>query len=226
MGKFDACLLATLFAAAAGSAHAQWRAMPSNDDLAAVYPAIARDAGLSGRVELSCVVAKEGNLTRCAVALEGPADLRFGSAALALAPKFRMDLESDRARQVIGKRIRVPIVFGGLATTPPFRGAVFSDAGAYKHLAPQGPYWPERALRAGASGVVVADCAVASTGRLTACVVVSANPDGLGFADAVLKMSSQGFMIAAEPPPQTAAAGDVWRFRVEFSNPNKGRRSR
>lgn len=56
----------------------------------AVWPAAAREAGLSGYVTLSCFVDVHGLAENCRVIFEAPPGKGFGAAALALRPTFKL----------------------------------------------------------------------------------------------------------------------------------------
>lgn len=215
--KLGGVVAACALGFAAGAAHAQWIRSPTSDDLAAAYPSAAKAAGVTGRADLSCLVANDGSLEACRIALETPADRGFGAAALSLKPLFKMDMASPTGAAAKGKRLRLPVRFGVRANAPPLRGAKFKDAGSYAWLAPAGPYWPDLALRMGRGGFVQVDCVVGDDQRLKDCVVVQAEGEDVGFADSVLKMAQQGWMTAGPLPPNVAIPADgVWRFEVAF----------
>jgi TonB family protein len=89
-----------------------WLSVPSDYDIARVYPDRATRAFIWGQVVLQCTVAADGALQGCSVASEGPSDWGFGAAALALAPRFRLDVASPRGDpSQVGARITVPIGF-------------------------------------------------------------------------------------------------------------------
>jgi TonB family protein len=56
----------------------------------AIWPAAARDAGISGYATLSCLVDVHGLAEDCKVIFEAPARQGFGAAALALRPTFKL----------------------------------------------------------------------------------------------------------------------------------------
>lgn len=57
-------------------------------------------------------------------------------------------------------------------------------------------YYPRRALNAGVQGMVVLNCTVATTGRLS-CSVASENPTNWGFGDAALRIAADHRMEPA-----------------------------
>lgn len=150
--------------------------------------------------------------------MESPLGQEFGTAALALASKFRMDPASDLGRKAAGKRVGIPVMFGNPAAGPPRRAAAFkTPSSQYAWLAPAGPYWPDRATREGKGGFAVVDCRVEGDSRLKDCTVVDYSQPNMGFADATLKMAEQGWMTAGPPPSNASSPEDgVWRFEVDF----------
>lgn len=224
--KFSRLLCGGVFAAfSLGAADAQWLTLPTAEDLTAAYPAGERQAGVLGRIELSCVVQPDGKLLNCNVAAETPMGHDFGPAALSLTPKFQIDAGNPAGRKMIGKRIRIPIRFGTASGQPPLRAARFKDPGSYAYYAPAGPYWPDRASRMNASGFVAVNCFVADDQSLRDCHVAAEDGAEFGFADSVMKMAEQRFMTAAPLEPGAAAPpGNIWRFEVTF--PARGMRRR
>lgn len=88
-----------------------WVATPTGQDIAAVYPPTAVEAGKGGAVLLECKVASEGSLTDCRVQIEDPVGLEFGIAALELAPLFKMADKAPDGSAVAGRTVRIPIMF-------------------------------------------------------------------------------------------------------------------
>ena len=89
----------------------EWVATPTGQDIAAVYPPTAVEAGKGGAVLLECKVAAEGSLKDCRVQIEDPVGLEFGVAALELAPLFKMAEKAPDGSAVAGRTIRIPILF-------------------------------------------------------------------------------------------------------------------
>lgn len=88
----------------------EWRRSIDPDQLAAIYPAKAADAGLkSGRGVVECDVDHTGQLINCQPVSETPAGLGFGDAALQVARAMAMDPWTSDGEPVEGARIRLPI---------------------------------------------------------------------------------------------------------------------
>lgn len=88
-----------------------WLERPNGDEVSAAYPSIALEFWISGRVTLVCAVDSYGALENCATEGESPTGLGFGSAAISLAPKFRMVPKKVDGRPVVGGSVRIPINF-------------------------------------------------------------------------------------------------------------------
>lgn len=192
-----------------------WAQTPSPNDLSALYPEAAIVGGVEGEATLHCRRLPDGALGDCSVAAESPAGFGFGKAALAVAPALRMSPDCKP------KTVTLPIHFSmpvKLRTQAPRRAAVFqTPTGAYASLAPAGPYWPERALRLGAGGLVVMECKVAADLRLQACRLVGEEPEEVDFGRATLKMAQRGWMTAAPLPLGAATPADgFWSFVVLY----------
>jgi TonB family protein len=93
-----------------------WVATPTGQDIAAVYPPTAVQAGKGGAVLLECKVATQGSLESCRVQIEDPVGLEFGVAALELAPLFKMADKAPDGSAVAGRTVRIPIMFSIVTT--------------------------------------------------------------------------------------------------------------
>lgn len=90
----------------------RWIVQVRQDQVLALYPNIAADAGVrSGQGVADCLVAADGKLTDCKVAREKPEALGFGAAAVSVAGVMQMNPWTDEGRPVDGARIRLPISF-------------------------------------------------------------------------------------------------------------------
>lgn len=102
-----------LFVLALGAAPASPDGAP---DPRPAYPPAAAAQKVSGRVELSCRITRDGRVDRCQVVSESPAGLGFGEAALRLSERFRMksmarDGKSVANKRIIGGIVRIPVRF-------------------------------------------------------------------------------------------------------------------
>jgi protein TonB len=67
-----------------------WLALPTGDDLVALYPKEAAAGNAEGSAILACQVSAEGSLTDCSIGEETPPNMGFGTAALAMSSLFKM----------------------------------------------------------------------------------------------------------------------------------------
>ena len=183
----------------------KFAAVPTPDEVAAVFPARALADRVYGRATVSCVVTADAGLASCEVKSETPEGYGFGAAAIAIAQKVRLKPDELPARLDLPMRFDPP--------PPPERAPVFQTAsGQYRYLGGPGPYWPERAARMGIEGEAVIDCRTSDKGALSSCIVVSETPSEAGFSDAALRMAQKRWMTVA--PLDVASA---WvRVRVPF----------
>jgi TonB family protein len=165
-----------------------WTKTASFEELMSAYPAKA--GSVDGYVVTHCHVEAGGDLSGCRVIKEDPEKRGFRDVALALAAKFKVSPEWTKAPRNADLWVDIP-----------FR---FSPPGNVQDRTINSPYWlagfdPNQALKvyppeAAAQGVNtghgVAKCVVARDGTLTDCSAVEANPEGLGFSEAVVKLAS------------------------------------
>lgn len=92
---------------------AVWSSMPTSEDVVAIYPDAAREAGFKGDVEvdLRCYIDKDFGIDGCSVARESPAGYGFGEATLKLTPKFKLDAKVTRGEALVGYRMIIPVRF-------------------------------------------------------------------------------------------------------------------
>lgn len=195
-------------------AQAIWAETPSAVDLGAYVPP-KTDGPRDAAARIRCKVAPDGQLSDCEVVSETPAGWGFGAFALTIAPKFRATPEA--ARKMKGFVV-LPIRFGASeAGAPPRREARFQVISGYRGNGVAGPYYPDRALRTGATSIVKVDCRVGDKDQLEACRITDAPNAEYGFGDAVLKMVERRWMTAGPPPEGVTPPDDgIWRFQVVF----------
>ena len=89
----------------------EWLHVPSADEFAHVFPNRAVRMGVSGRAVIKCEVTAQGAMRDCVVVDETPVEFGFGSAALKLAPRFRMRPVTRNGEPVSGAVVTIPIRF-------------------------------------------------------------------------------------------------------------------
>ncbi len=155
-----------------------WTAAPTAADMAAVYPAKAKAAGLGGGVELACTAMSSGSLKDCDVIAEAPRGYGFGSAARTLAQSIKV------AGVPNGTEVRVPISFpqalakGEVATIKTPLWAALPTVQDLQAAVPKSEGGPNE-MRV----VLVRD--VQAGGSLSGCVVDREEPAGQGFGSAI-----------------------------------------
>jgi len=101
---------------------AVWSSLPTSEDVVAIYPDAAREAGFKGDVEvdLRCYVDKDYGIGGCSVARESPAGYGFGEATLKLTSKFKLDAKVVKGDALVGYPMVIPVRFQ--ASPTPFEG--------------------------------------------------------------------------------------------------------
>jgi hypothetical protein len=165
-----------------------WDAAPGFDDLARAYPA--HGDGVEGYAVEHCMVLKTGALIACTTLKEAPENRGFGHAARGVTHLFRVSAGQARVRGRSAQWVDIPI-----RMAPP---------AAQKDRTVDAPLWlagfnPQTALKlfppeAAASGLTtgrgVVRCAVTRNGGMRACTPEAADPEGLGFSEAAVKLAS------------------------------------
>jgi TonB family protein len=148
----------------------RWLRRPNGEDIARNYPDVAAKEEIAGRATIICKVVAGGTLDQCEVASQSPDGKGFGEAAQRLGRLFKMQEADASGELVIGRTIRIPIVFrlpGGAEAKP-----VIVLAPAF----------------AGARATV--DCRVRA-GAIDNCVVASATPFTPELSEAALSVAQQ-----------------------------------
>jgi beta-lactamase regulating signal transducer with metallopeptidase domain len=166
-----------------------WAQAASFDELAGAYPA--KGGGVEGYAVAHCAVQRSGALSGCEVIKEEPERRDFGQAALKLAKsKFRVDPKLAATHHGSELWVDVPI-----RMPPPTQLAdrtVMAPAwitGVDARTTPK--IFPPEAVASGlTTGRGIARCAVGADGILTNCAPESAEPAGLGFAEAAAKLAT------------------------------------
>jgi TonB family protein len=165
-----------------------WASTVSYSDLIKAYPA--HGGGAEGYAVAHCEVNRNGSLTNCQPIKEAPADRGFGAAAARLAAHFRVAPQWTTAPGHADVWVDVPIRFPA--------------PGAQETRTVASPYWitgfdpeeelkvypPEAAAQGVSSGYGVVSCVVGVDGALTGCTPQEAEPSGLGFSEAAVRLAS------------------------------------
>ena len=178
-------------ASASAAEPVKWAVAPSAGAIAEALLGKPAADGMAGRAQVRCHLAPSGALTGCAVVSEEPTGLGFGEAALAIVGKMRAAPAPD-----LPSEITLPIRFD---PSPPLRPVAFPKVpGGYRNVAPVGPYYPDRAGRAGVTGYALGECHLIATGELKNCSALIEEPEGWGFSDVLLLMAKRGY-VRAQP---------------------------
>ena len=163
-----------------------WLDAPSYANVAAAYPAKAREAKLGGRATLDCALNREGRLTACSTITEEPRRQGFAEAAKMLAKEFRATTTTSDGKSIVGAHVQLPMVFDpamlagqqviGKAQWAGLPSAEETDA-AFGKLAVTGTVH------------VMLTCVVQQGGHVTDCKVEREDPAGQGVAAAALSLA-------------------------------------
>ena len=165
-----------------------WTRAPSFDDLASAYPA--KGGGAEGYAVARCHVTRAGAMDGCDLITETPEHHDFGKAAVALAlAKFEVAPQLAAAGHSRQLWVDIPIRLTPPAQTDRTVMAPAWLTGVDARTAPK-VFPPEAAASGLTTGRGIARCTVGLDGVLTGCAPESAEPAGLGFAEAAAKLAS------------------------------------
>jgi TonB family protein len=97
-----------------GLADPIWLELPSERNIADVYPGEAINQGKGGYAVISCKVKSDGRLQGCRLLNETPGGLGFGTAAMRLAPRFRAYARARDGSPTSGAEVVFPVRFDRL----------------------------------------------------------------------------------------------------------------
>jgi TonB family protein len=165
-----------------------WASTVSYSDLVRAYPS--RGGGAEGYAVAHCEVSRSGQLSNCQPIKETPVDRGFGAAAARLAAHFRVAPQWTQAPGNADVWVDVPIRFPApgaqdvRTVATPYWISGFDSDQALK------VYPTEAAAQGVASGYGVVQCTVAADGTLTSCAPQEADPNGLGFSEAAVRLAA------------------------------------
>lgn len=159
-----------------------WSRVPSDAEIAAVWPAKAHED--SGDARLYCGLNVQGRLIKCSLSDENPDKQGFGKAALALTDKFQARVDPSAKDDLPRLKVDISVHFARASAARP---DVTLDWVALPNPAKTAGLYPAEAAKAGvATGVGQVDCRVGEDGALGDCKLVGEEPAGLGFGSAAL----------------------------------------
>ena len=193
----------------AGPAAAQvvWTEVPTAPEMAAVFPAKAKAAGVGGVVEVICTTAASGALRDCDTLGEEPRGYGFGTAARKLASGMK-------AAGAGGREVRFTVGFpaewtrGGPLSEKTPRWAALPSVGDKQAAVPTGEGGPNDVR-------VTLVCDVQAGGSLAGCVVDREAPAGQGFGQAILALAPK-FRVEPLSADGTPTVGGKVRVPVRF----------
>jgi TonB family protein len=195
-----------------------WVSAPGFADIAGAYPDIG--GGVTGEVVLHCAIGRDGWARGCKSLYEHPADRDFGVAALKIAHKFRLRIDTHLAGSGVPLAanvvMRMPAPDSADILDRRIHGAVWAAAPDPSQMA---QLFPAPAAAKGVNaGVGAVDCTVGADGALTACQAGPAEPPDVGFSEAALKAVS-ALRLAAWSAAGGPVEGASVRVPIRFSRP-------
>ena len=161
-----------------------WSEAPSVSDIAAAYPARAKAAGVSGTVNLTCEMGRDGHPKDCSALTEKPSGYGFGSAASKLAEKLK-----DEGTSRVHQNIFIPVTFDAAV----LKGEAMVTKPEWVSLpTPQDLNATFPKTENGVNQVrVVLGCTVEAGGSLGGCAVADETPPGQGYGAGALALASK-----------------------------------
>jgi TonB family protein len=161
-----------------------WTEAPSVSDIAAAYPARAKAAGLSGTVNLTCEMGRDGHPKDCEALTEKPSGYGFGTAARKLAEKLK-----DEGTTLAHQNIFIPVTFDAAV----LKGEAVVSKPAWASLPSPADF--QATFPKTENGVnqvrVVLGCTVEAGGSLGGCAVADETPPGQGYGAGALALASK-----------------------------------
>jgi TonB family protein len=201
----------------------RWVYLPTERDIASVYPNGADSRHTAGEATVKCTIGGTGDLKACAVTDEAPAGEGFGSAAMKLTHQYRMRQHANDGSPVAGRSVELTMDFtprgwarlvdGSSADGPPQLVRLMSDPFNYA-----APNYPEPARFRAVSARVVLHCSVKDAGGLDDCAVADESPAGLGFGSAALR-SVRTLHVSRQTTDGTSTEGRVVEIPLVINPP-------
>lgn len=161
-----------------------WSEAPSVSDIAAAYPARAKAAGVSGTVNLTCEMGRDGHPKNCEALTEKPSGYGFGHAASKLAEKLK-----DEGTSLIHQNIFIPVTFDAAV----LKGEAMVSKPEWVSLPSASDF--QATFPKTENGVnqvrVVLGCTVEAGGALVGCAVADETPPGQGYGAGALALASK-----------------------------------
>jgi hypothetical protein len=179
-----------------------WLAAPGFADLGAVYPN--SGDGAPGVVVFRCEVRRTGSLSNCEATREEPRGKGFEAAARKLVPKFQLDMDPKALSGPL--KVNLPIRLIDPASEE-FRLRRLGEPRWITTIDParvQALFPAEAAAKGLKTGRGSVSCGVGPDGALTDCQPGAAEPEGLGFSEAAMRVATVMRMN-----PWTDAGGPV-----------------
>ena len=161
-----------------------WSEAPSVSDIAAAYPARAKAAGVSGTVNLTCEMGRDGHPKDCEALTEKPGGYGFGAAARKLAEKLK-----DEGTNLTHQNIFIPVTFDAAVLK---NEAMVTKPEWISLPTPQDLNATFPKTENGVNQVrVVLGCTVEAGGALGGCAVADETPPGQGYGAGALALASK-----------------------------------